>query len=74
MIVGVPKEIKPDEKRVSVLPHLVKTIVNLGHEVLVQNGAGKGSGISDSSYVSEGASIVKNIEEVYKKSDIKFPS
>ena len=70
MIVGVPKEIKPDEKRVSVLPHLVKTIVNLGHEVLVQNGAGKGSGISDSLYVSEGASIVQNIEEVYKKSDI----
>ena len=40
MIVGIPKEIKSDEKRVSVLPYLIRPILNLGHQVLFQKGAG----------------------------------
>ena len=70
MIIGVPKEIKPDERRVSVLPHLVKSMVELGHKVIVQEGAGIGSGVEDSSYVREGALIANCIENVYEESDI----
>ena len=69
MIVGVPKEIKPDEKRVSVLPHLVKPIIELGHSFIIQKGAGEESGFSDNLYSSEGATIVEAIEDVYASAD-----
>ena len=41
MLVGIPKEIKEDEKRVSLLPHLVKPILEMGHRILFQKGAGE---------------------------------
>jgi len=70
MVVGVPKEIKTNEKRVSLLPHLVRDIKKLGHSVVVQKNAGLESGISDKAYIKEGASILKSIEDVYASSDL----
>ena len=65
MIIGVPKEIKNNENRVSVTPAGVKELVNHGHSVYVQAGAGLGSGFSDAAYIEAGASILPSIEEVY---------
>jgi len=70
MIIGIPKEIKPNEKRVSLLPHSVSQIAKLGHKVVVQKGAGMESGISDKEFENEGASILKDINSIYNESDI----
>jgi alanine dehydrogenase len=70
MIVGVPKEIKKDEYRVGIVPagaHLLKT---RGHTVLVQSGAGEGSGISDAEYRRAGARIVRSAEAIYGRADL----
>jgi len=58
MIVGVPKEVKCDEYRVAMIPVGVEELVKAGHRVLIQAGAGQGSGIADESYKSQGAEIV----------------
>ena len=50
MIVGVPREIKPDEYRVALLPVGVEELTQAGHRVLIERGAGLGSGISDELY------------------------
>ncbi len=58
MIIGIPKEIKPDEYRVAILPAGVEDLVRAGHHVLVESGAGLGSGISDAQFAEAGAQIV----------------
>ncbi|HSC71935.1 MAG TPA: alanine dehydrogenase, partial [Candidatus Methylomirabilis sp.] len=58
MIVGVPKEIKDNENRVAAIPAGVQALVARGHKVLVQKGAGAGSGISDQAFEAAGAKIV----------------
>jgi len=58
MIIGVPKEIKTLENRVSMTPGGVETLVRRGHTVLVEAGAGLGSGLSDAEYEAAGASLV----------------
>lgn len=58
MIIGVPKEIKNRENRVAIVPSGVRAFVHAGHKVLVQKGAGLGSGIPDSTYQNAGATIV----------------
>lgn len=70
MIIGIPKEIKNWENRVSLTPSGAKTLVSNGHSVLVQMTAGLGSGFSDEEYSKVGAKIVATAEEVYKKSDM----
>ncbi len=70
MIVGVPKEIKNNEFRVSTTPSGVHALVSAGHEVLVEVGAGLGSAILDSEYVSAGAKIVTSADEVWQKSEL----
>jgi alanine dehydrogenase len=65
VIIGVPKEIKPQENRVGLIPSGVKTLVQRGHTVLVQQGAGAGSGLPDDEYIRVGAEIVPTAEEVY---------
>lgn len=70
MIIGVPKEIKNSEDRVSVTPAGVKVLVANGHKVLVQTQAGLGSGFQDSEYSAYGATIVPTIEEVYQASNM----
>lgn len=70
MIVGIPKEIKQDEYRVALLPVGAEELRRRGHEVLVQSGAGLGSGIPDSRYSMFGAEICESAEEVYRRADL----
>jgi alanine dehydrogenase len=70
MMVGVPKEVKPDEYRVGMLPVGVEELTQRGHRVLVERGAGLGSGITDEQYRAQGAEIVDNASEVYAQSEL----
>lgn len=70
MIIGIPKEIKNWENRVSLTPAGTKAFVDCGHEVLIQASAGFGSGFEDEEYERVGAKIIPTIEEVYQKSDM----
>ncbi|MGD8742610.1 MAG: alanine dehydrogenase [Granulosicoccaceae bacterium] len=68
MQIGVPKEIKPLEGRVSMIPDAVSELVRHGHEVLVQAGAGEASGYSDAAYRAAGAQLVASPADVYAAS------
>ena len=70
MIIGVPKEIKDNENRVAAIPATVQALASRGHTVLVQKGAGVGSGISDQSYESVGAKIVATARQVFKSAEL----
>jgi alanine dehydrogenase len=70
MIIGVPKEIKRDEYRVALLPVGAEELVHAGHTVLVEAGAGLGSGISDQDYAQQGAELVTGPEEVFARADL----
>jgi len=68
--VGVPTEIKSDEYRVALTPAGVRELVAHGHGVVVQAGAGLGSGIEDEDYVSQGADIAPDADGVFAASDM----
>ena len=68
--VGVPKEIKDMEGRVSMQPDGVAELVHYGHEALVQAGAGEGSGFSDEEYDEAGARLVDGPEEVFEAAEL----
>ena len=70
MIVGIPKEVKQDEYRVAMVPAGVEELTRAGHTVLIQTGAGSGSGVSDEQYTSHGAKIVATEGEVWEKADL----
>lgn len=70
MIVGTPKEIKTHENRVALVPAGVLELTNSGNTVLIEKGAGIGSGIDDAEFVSAGATIVATAEEVWKRADM----
>ena len=70
MKVGVPTEIKTDEYRVALTPSGVRELVEHGHEVLVQAGAGKGSAISDADYQGQGAVVVPDASAVFADADM----
>jgi alanine dehydrogenase len=70
MRVGVPTEIKTDEYRVALTPAGVRELVDAGHEVLVQHGAGEGSAISDADYAAQGASIVPDADAVFAQAEM----
>lgn len=65
MIIGVPKEIKSDEFRVGITPSGVREVVKHGHTVLIETGAGAGSGFEDAVYEEAGAEIVESADHVY---------
>lgn len=65
MKIGIPKEVKDHEYRVGMIPAGVHALVGAGHEVLVERGAGDGSGIDDSEYEEAGATIVPGAAEAY---------
>ena len=69
-VVGVPKEIKDLEGRVSMQPDGVTEIVHHGHEVLVQSGAGGGAGFTDEEYEAAGARLVDGPDEVFASADL----
>ncbi len=70
LTVGVPTEIKPDERRVAVTPDGVTELVSHGVGVLIQAGAGAGVGLSDDAYVVAGARIVADAEQVWADADL----
>src|SRR4051812_18614688 len=70
MKVGVPTEIKTDEYRVSLTPAGVRELVEHGHEVLIQAGAGVGSTIPDEEYTAQGARIVPDAQSVFEEAEL----
>jgi alanine dehydrogenase len=72
MIVGVPTEVKTREYRIGMIPAGARTLTARGHKVLVQQGAGLGSGIPDEAYKAAGAEIVPTADEVWKRAEMIF--
>ena len=70
MIVGVPREIKQDEYRVALLPVGAEELTKAGHRVLVERGAGTGSGIADELYAENGAEIVDSHEQIFAEAEL----
>lgn len=70
MNIGLPKEIKNHEYRVGMVPNHVRGLVDRGHHVKVQRGAGLGSGFSDEDYAAAGAHLVDTAEEVWTTSEM----
>ena len=70
MIIGVPKEIKTQEHRVALLPSGAYQLVQRGHAVLVESGAGAGSGYPDEEYRAAGAEIVARREPVFERAEM----
>ena len=69
-VIGIPKEIKNSENRVSVIPSGVKALTTAGHTVLIEKGAGCESGFSDENYILAGAKILENAADVWNKSEM----
>ena len=78
MKVGTVRELKDNEYRVGLVPGGARTLHEAGHEVLVEDGAGEGSGIGNEEYQAAGARIVPSADDVYAKADmvvkVKEPS
>lgn len=70
MKIGCPTEIKPQEFRVGITPNAAQEAVSHGHDVLIQSGAGIGSGFTDDDYTSIGAKIIDTAEEVFATADM----
>ncbi len=70
MIIGVPKEIKNNENRVGLTPAGVAELRKHGHTLLVQTGAGSGSGFDDAEYVQAGAQLLPAIADVYEQAEM----
>ncbi len=70
MKIGVPREIKDNERRVSLLPQAVRTLVSRGHQVFVQRHAGAAAGFPDALYRQAGARLVASLSGVYRQSDM----
>jgi len=70
MIVGVPKEIKTEENRVAVTPTGVAGFVSREHKVLIEKGAGLGSGLTDRAYEAAGATVVESAQEVWSQANL----
>lgn len=69
MIIGTPKEVKANETRVAMTPIWAKKLVDAGHEVWLQSGAGVYSGYPDEDYTAVGVNIANTAEEIYNKAD-----
>ena len=69
MIIGIPKEIKIDEHRVSMTPAGVNDLVTRGHKVLLEDHAGEGSGITNQEYLDQGAEIVSR-QDIFAQSEM----
>jgi len=70
MVIGVPKEIKPDEYRVAMTPQGVEVLTQHGHTVLIESGAGAGTGIEDDEYAAAGATIVPDATSVWRQAEL----
>jgi alanine dehydrogenase len=72
MTIGIPKEIKAQENRVSVIPSGVISFADAGHKVYIEKNAGLGSGFSDEEYISAGALILDDPKEIYAAADMIY--
>ncbi|WP_010499011.1 alanine dehydrogenase [Paenibacillus elgii] len=70
MIIGIPKEIKNNENRVALTPGGAAVLREAGHSVIVEAGAGAGSGFSDDEYAKEGAQLLPSAAEVWGKAEM----
>jgi len=70
MIIGLPKEIKDNEYRVGLTPAGVRALTDAGHNVIVERGAGEGSGFENDLYALAGASILESPDEVWAKAEM----
>jgi len=70
MIIGILKEIKTEENRVSMTPAGVEVMKQNGHDVLVEKSAGIGSGFDDSAYIKAGAQIIKTPREIFDRAEM----
>jgi alanine dehydrogenase len=70
MIIGIPKEIKPQENRVSLVPSAAGQLTKRGHTVLVQRDAGVGSGYPDADYLAAGAKIVEKAADLFGEAEM----
>ena len=70
MIIGVPKEMKEQERRVALLPSAVNQLIRHGHSVLVEKNAGAGSGYPDETYAKAGAEIVDQAKAVFSRAEM----
>ena len=70
MIVGVPKEAFPGERRVALVPVVVPNLMKAGFQVLVEAGAGASAGYPDADYVEKGAKLAASRAEVFQSADI----
>ena len=70
MLIGCPKEIKPQEFRVCLTPAAVREAVAHGHDVIIETGAGLGAGFDDAAYLAAGAEIVATAEAVFARADM----
>ncbi len=69
MIIGVPKEIHPGERRVALVPSTLGQLEKLGHQIIVESGAGAAANFPDSQYRDAGAEIVESASEVWERAD-----
>ncbi|KAA3627873.1 MAG: alanine dehydrogenase [Proteobacteria bacterium] len=70
MLIGVPKEIKTHEYRVGLVPASVRELVNRGHQVIIESGAGVGVGMDDGRYLMAGADVVETAAEVFERAEM----
>ena len=70
MNIGVPKEIKSDESRVGLTPAGASALINSGHKVNIEKGAGFSSGFNDREYSSIGCDIIDNVKELYSNTEM----
>ena len=70
MIIGVPKEIKQQENRVSLLPSAAYQLTKRGHSVLVEKNAGVGTGYPDADYIAAGAKIIDNARDLFQQAEM----
>nr|MCU0814392.1 NAD(P)(+) transhydrogenase (Re/Si-specific) subunit alpha [Burkholderiaceae bacterium] len=72
LLIGVPKETFPGEKRVATVPDVVEKLRKLGFEVTVESGAGDAANFADDTYRAAGAEVVQTTAELFAKADIVF--
>lgn len=70
MLIGVPREIKNHEYRVGLNPESVRELVGHGHGVLVESGAGRGSGMPDTNFADAGAEMASSADEIFERADM----
>ncbi|CAG4885292.1 pyridine nucleotide transhydrogenase, alpha subunit [Georgfuchsia toluolica] len=72
LLIGVPREVFPNEKRVATVPEVVEKLIKLGFSVAVESGAGDAANFSDETYRAAGAEIITGAAQLWAKSDIVF--